>query len=174
MINEIPESLINCEVFEDGDRLLGIATVDLPEFEQVTAEISGAGIAGKSNVPIAGHFEPLEVTLHWRTIYQTPLKLMKSDASELSIRGAMQHYEASSGKLRVVPVRVDIRERHTSTGLGKFEPGNPTETETKLACDYIKIVVDAFTVVEFDLYNYVYKVNDNDLMSVVRLALGLL
>ena len=77
MINEVPESLINFEVYEEGDRLLGVATATLPEMNQITAEISGAGIAGKSQVPIAGHFEAIEVTLQWRTIYQTPLTLMR-------------------------------------------------------------------------------------------------
>lgn len=173
IINEIPETLINFEVYEQGIRLLGLADVTLPEMNQLTSEVSGAGIAGKIEVPVEGHFESMEVTLKWRTIYQPPLTLMKSGGTMLSIRGAMQHYEASLGKVQIVPVRCDVRARHTSTNLGEFSTGEQTETETKLVCDYVKLVVDDVTIIEFDIYNYVYTVNGSDLMSDVRRALGL-
>ena len=173
IINEVPETLINFEVYEQGIRLLGLANVTLPEMNQLTSEVSGAGIAGKIEVPVEGHFESMEVTLKWRTIYQPPLTLMKSGGTQLSCRGAMQHYEASTGQVQIVPVRCDVRARHTSTNLGEFSTGEQTETETKLVCDYVKLVVDDATIIEFDIYNYVYEVNGTDLMSDVRSALGL-
>ena len=172
-VNEIPETLINCEVYEQGTRLIGLANVTLPEMNQLTSEVSGAGIAGKIEVPVEGQFESMEVTLHWRTLFTTPLTLMKSGGTQLSCRGAMQHYEASSGQVKIVPVRCDVRARHTSTNLGEFSTGETTETETKLVCDYVKLVVDDKTVVELDIYNYVYNVNGTDLMKSVRSALGL-
>ena len=172
-VNEIPEALTAFEIYEDGTRLIGLANVTLPEMSQKTADISGAGIAGEVSVPIQGHFESMEVTLKWRTIFKTPLTLMKSGGTQLSCRGAMQHYEASSGQVKIVPVRCDVRARHTSTNLGEFSTGEQTETETKLVCDYVKLVVDDAEVVEYDALNYVYKVNGTDLMSDVRSALGL-
>ena len=172
-INEIPEVLISAEVYEEGTRLIGLANVTLPEMNAVTAEISGAGVAGKIEIPVEGQFESMEVTLHWRTLFTTPLTLMKSGGTMLSIRGAMQHYEASTGTVKVVPVRVDVRGRHTSTNLGELNNSGTTETETKLVCDFIKIVVNDRTVVTYDAYNYVYEVNGTDFMGAVRSALGL-
>ena len=172
-VNEIPETLTNFEIYEDGTRLIGLANVTLPEMNQITSEVSGAGVAGKIEVPVQGHFESMEVTLKWRTIFKTPLTLMKSGGTQLSCRGAMQHYEAAEGTVKIVPVRCDVRARHTSTNLGEFNTGEQTETETKLVCDYVKLLVDDKTIIEYDALNYVYIVNGTDLMSDVRSALGL-
>ena len=41
------EQVINYEVFVDGGRCLGTASVDLPEINYMTQDIKGAGIAGQ-------------------------------------------------------------------------------------------------------------------------------
>ena len=87
------------EVFVEGDRYLGTATVDLPEINAPTAEIKGAGIAGQLDMPTLGQTENMELTLHWRAIFENPVRLLRQRATMLTLRGAIQRYEAATGEL---------------------------------------------------------------------------
>ena len=91
----------------------------------------------------------------------------------LSLRGANQQYDSGTGELKVLPVRVDIRGHIKSNNLGKFEPSATGDVETTLVCDYVKVRVNGDEQLEFDLFNYVYKVGGNDYMADILGALGL-
>ena len=173
-INDVMAQNINFEVFVDGNRYLGVATVDLPEVNYLTNEISGAGIAGKIEMPIRSHLENLELTLHWRSIFERPTYLLSQDTFMMSLRGAMQKYDAATGVLKVVPVRIDVRALTTGSTLGKLEPGEQTDTESKFNLDYIKITINGQDkIFEHDKFNYIHEVNGTDFLSAVRTALGL-
>lgn len=172
-INNVIEQTINYEVYAEGNRYLGTASVDLPEFNYLSNEIKGAGVAGQIDVPTLGHIENLEITLHWRSIFERPLYLLDQDAVMLSLRGAMQQYDAATGTHKVVPLRIDVRALSSGATLGKLEPSEQTDTESKFNLDYIKISVNGSAIVEHDKFNYVHVVNGRDIMKDVRSALGL-
>lgn len=172
-VNMVQIATINYEVFVDGNRALGTASVDLPELNYMTSETKGAGIAGQHDTPIIGHLENLETTLHWRSIFQKPIDLMTRDAVNLSLRGAMERYDAGTGVRRPLSVRIELRALSAGLTLGKLEPAEQTDTETKLTCDVVKIIVDGKEYFEHDVFNFVHKINGVDLLADVRLALGL-
>lgn len=172
-INDVMAQNINYEIYVDGDRCLGTASVDLSELNYLTTEISGAGVGGKIDMPTLGHTENMEITLHWRSLFESPLRLMKQAAFMLSCRGAMQKYDAGTGELKVLPVRIDARCLPTSLNLGKFEPSETTDTESKFVIDYISVKVDGAKVFEHDKFNYIHEVDGQDYMAAVRAALGL-
>ena len=173
MINEIPTCLNNFECFEEGDRLLGLADATLPEINLITAELSGAGLAGKLDYPVKGNFESMELGLTWRAVFNQPLKLIRPGGTMLSLRGAVEGYEAATGTIKITPLRVDCRVLSKGINLGKFEAAAQMETESTYTIDYLKIVVDDRTVVEIDFFNYVFTVDGVDYMSDVRRAVGL-
>ena len=171
---KVPETLINFEVYDgESNRQLGLANVELPELTFMTTEINGTGMAGKIEAPILGHFESFEIKLVWRTIFDKPLKFMEQRSVMISLRGAMQDYDSALGTLKVTPVRIDARVQPKGLTLGKLEPGEQTETENLFACDYLKITVDDKMMLEFDLFNYVYRTGVLDQLADVRAALGL-
>lgn len=172
-VNDVMQQNINYEVYVDGNRYLGTASVDLPEINYMTNEIKGAGIAGQIDMPTRSHLENLELTLHWRSIFERPTYLLSQDTFMMSLRGAMQKYDAATGVLKVVPVRIDVRALTTGSTLGKLEPGEQTDTESKFNIDYIKITVDGAKLFEHDKFNYIHEVNGTDFLSAVRTALGL-
>lgn len=48
MSNPIPERVVNYNVYDDTEKLVGISgEIALPNFEAMTETISGAGIAGE-------------------------------------------------------------------------------------------------------------------------------
>ena len=172
-VNDVMEQNINYEVYVEGNRYLGTASVDLPEINYMTNEIKGAGVAGQIDVPTLGHVENIEITLHWRSIFERPLDLMKQDAVMLSLRGAMMKYDAATGVTKPLPVRIDCRCLAAGLTLGKLEPSEQTDTESKFNLDYIKITVDGSKKFEHDKFNYIHEVGGYDYLSATRSALGL-
>ena len=174
MINEIPTALNNFEIYdEDAKRLLGIVDAQLPELNQITAEISGSGLGGKIEMPITGQFESLELGLTWRTIYERPLRLMQPHGKVISLRGAVQNSDAGSGKIKIDALRVDCRIWSKGLNLGKFAAAEQMESESTFTVDYIKISVNDRAILEIDFFNYKFVVDGVDYLSDVRSALGL-
>ena len=171
--NDVMEQNINYEVYVEGNRYLGTASVDLPEITYLTNEIKCAGVAGSIEVPTLGHLDNAEVTLHWRSIFERQTSLLAQNAIMMSLRGAMHKYDAATGILRPLPVRIDVRCLSAGATLGKLEPSEQTDTESKFNIDYIKITIDGAKVFEHDLFNYIHEVDGYDYLSAVRAALGL-
>ena len=172
-INDVMQQNINYEVYVDGSRYLGTSSVDLSEINYMTNEIKGAGIAGQIDMPTLSHIENLEITLHWRSIFERPTYLLGQNSFMLSLRGAMQKYDAATGVLKVLPVRIDVRGLTTGANLGKLEPAEQTDTESKFNLDYIKIMVDNVKIFEHDKFNFIHEVEGVDYLRDVRIALGL-
>ena len=176
-ISEVRVGTTNFEVYESGNRYLGIATVDLPEISLSTIEVSGAGIAGKMEVPVAGQFENMEVTIHWREVSNNFVSLAAYKAHNLTFRSAQHLYNASSGKIRQEPLKIVVRSIPSKFNIGKLEQAAETESESTLAIDYIKIWVDGKEQMEFDRFNHIWKVRTDgkmvDYLSGVRKATGL-
>lgn len=172
-VNEVRNHLINYEVYEDGSRLLGTATIDLPEISYKTVTLSGAGVAGDIDFPSLGMTENMECTLHWRTINGDVTSLLDPRAHNLTLRGAMQNYDAGQGIIKVQAVKIDIRALPTSGTMGKFEQASETDTETAFSLDYFKLSIDGAELVEIDKLNYIHKIGGTDRLADVRAAVGL-
>lgn len=174
MINEIPEVLSNFEAYdEDAKRLLGIVDATLPELNQITTELTGAGLGGKLDMPVIGQFESMELGLNWRTIYETPLRLIQPHGKLISLRGAVQNYDASNGKITIDALRVDCRILSKGLNLGKLTAAEQMESESTFTVDYIKISLNDRTILEIDFFNYKFVVDGTDYLADVRQALGL-
>lgn len=147
--NKVPERLINYRVYNENNALLGIATVDLPEIQAMSA------------------------TFNWRTIEKPALDLAKQQAHHLEIRGSQQQFRTAEGKLASSPVRVVMRAIPKNFSLGTFEPGSTTDSSTEFEVIYIKVFVDDKEVLEVDKYNFIAKFGDTDMLESVRKDLGL-
>ena len=86
----------------------------------------------------------------------------------------MQKYEAGkTGKIGVMAVKITLRGLSAGNTLGKLEPAEQTDTETKMHCDYIKIEIDGVKKFEHDKFNYVHYVGEENFLEGVKKALGL-
>lgn len=171
--NQVPERLINFRVYNDGNDLLGAATVDLPELESMSDTVSGAGIAGEVESPVLGHYGSMTTTFSWRTIEKKAMELCKTKAHPVEVRGSQQVYDAANGTYSTVPVRCSMRIVPKNVTLGTFEPGATTDTEQEFEVLYFKLYVNGKAVAEIDKLNYVAKFGDEDMLSSVRKDLGL-
>lgn len=173
MSNPVPERLINYRVYLEGNTLAGIATADLPDIEAMTDTVSGAGIAGEIDSPILGHFSSMALTLTFRTITKDAIKLNAQKSHAIDLRGSQQVYDAANGVYNTVPVRVAVRCIPKRVGLGSFEVGSTTDSETEFELTYMKIFIDNQEVLEIDKYNFKYVVDGVNYLDSVRDDLGI-
>ena len=168
--------LTNFEVYSNevgSKRMMGIATVDLPEWSAKTEDLSGAGIMGEVSWTVPGHFESAEMTLHFRTPTADFISFMGEDAHDLTLRAETLRYDSALGKNIHVPIKINVRGTLKKSSPGKLEPATGTETELTLEILYYKMSIDSSDVLEIDKFNYIYKVHGSDQMIQTRTNLGL-
>ena len=61
------DELVNSyDIYEDGERYLGTASVTMPTLNNVTQTVSGAGIAGNIEAIAVGHPDAMTMTVNYR------------------------------------------------------------------------------------------------------------
>lgn len=172
-MNQVPEKLISFRVYEDGADLLGVADAELPSLKAMTEEVKGAGIAGKVDSPVLGHYDSMTIKLSWRTVTRPTVSLAQPKVHSLDLRGAIQVMNAGAGEYKVVPLKVAVRCIPKDTGLGKLDVGAKSDASNEFEVVYIKVTLDGETVLEIDKYNYICIIDGVDFLKQVREALGL-
>lgn len=167
----IPTKINNYNVYnqEDGNKLLAIGDeMPLPDFEQATETVSGAGILGEFDDPTVGYFTNQELEVPWRLLDRTAIGMMNSTKSaKLEIRGAGQWLNAE-GDIEFGPVRVVVRGRASSLTSGKLKRGAAMDAGVKLSLTYILIELDGETVLELDKLNPTFKVLGVDVLATIN------
>lgn len=169
----ISEKMVNFRVYQDGNDLVGVADVELSTLTAMTETIKGAGIAGELEAPTTAHFSSMDATFNWRTLNKSNISLMAPKAYHFDLRGSQDAYNSSTGEVKQQSVKCVITGRPKELTLGKLDVSASTGTANKFEVMYIKISVDGETLLEFDKYNYIYKVGDTDYAADIRAALGL-
>lgn len=163
----------NYECYYRGNRFLGMTTVDLPEFNFLTDEVSGPGIMGNIAIPAIAHTESLEVTLHWRTIHEEMLFALHPHAHDLTLRSGQHNYDIANGKTLSQPVRIDFRGLAKSGEMGKLEKSAETESTTVFELITLQIYVDGDKQFDYDKLNYRFEVYGVDYLRDYRRSVGL-
>ena len=161
------------EVYDsNSDRLLGIASVTLPDFSLMTAEVKGAGILGQMDWPIFAQAENLEMTFNFRVLYEDATRFMFPNAHTFTLRSAYEKYDAADGTRQMRGLKIFVRGLTKGTNLGKLETAESADVELTLHLDYIKIEEAGKVILEFDRFNYVFSTGE-DLMGDLKSVLGL-
>lgn len=169
----VPEMLRNFRVYEDSYDMIGTADVELPTLEALTETIKGAGIAGEISAPVIGHLGSAETKLNWRTVTNRNISLVAPKAHTLDIRGDQQVYDSTAGEYKTCAIKLLVVGIPKNTELGKLEPATTTGTSNTFETNYMKLTIDGKDKLEFDKYNYIFKVDGTDYLSESREALGL-
>ena len=69
MSKNIPTKINNYNVYNEGEKLLGVGDeLTLPDFEATSETVSGAGILGEIDDPTIGHFGNMQLEIPFRTL----------------------------------------------------------------------------------------------------------
>ncbi len=173
MANYVFDKTQNYRVYNDGNALLGIATVDLPDIAYMTDTLSGAGISGEIDTPVMGHIQSMQLTLHWRSVLQASLALLSTEGGTLTLMSSQQAVDTSNSHAVAKPLKIVVRYLPHTVGLGSLEPAASTDTTTELELTYIKIWEDDKEVIEVDKLNFICNVNGKDYLADVRKNMGM-
>lgn len=169
MTNSIPEKIINYNLYNELDKLVGVgAEFKLPNFEEMTETISGAGIGGEYESPTPGHFGSQEIEIPFRVLNSSALELMQKRMTTIFLRGAIQELDISKGEILEKDLKVTLRGLHKGLDCGKVAPGKAMEATCKIEVLYIKIESGGNTLLESDKLNMVHVVNGVDQLASIR------
>ena len=166
--------VVNFEVYLSGTtRLLGIASLELPNMEMATTDVGGTGIMGTMSMPLRGNLNSVEAKLTWRTMEKAASELNRHKAIKLSLYSDQEHYDAGAGEFKDPSHYVEIMGVPKSINLGKWEPSSTVDAETTLEVITLTYKIDNEEVINFDKFNYIYRVNGEDYGQPYRQAVKL-
>lgn len=157
-------------VYNAGTKLVGLSDeVTLPDFEALTETLSGPGFLGEIDEPLLGHFGASEIEITFRTLNEDMFCLLnQGSAVNLTLRMSTQAMQESTMATDFMPSRVVIKGKSKGFTPGKVKQGEGTGSSVKTEIIYILIEVNGKKKFELDKLNFVYKVNDVDLLAKVR------
>lgn len=173
MANQTPDANNMFNVYRDGTTLLGVAQVDMPNLQAVTAEVKGAGIAGPIDKVMIGLFQSMTMTLNFRTVTADGDELQKPKQHHLECWAAVQTTDPGSGQFLVKQHKITVRGEAKNVTLGKLSVGETQDRSIELEIVYFKEEFDGVERLEIDKYNCVYRVGGEDMFADVRAAIGM-
>lgn len=167
--NNIPEIMVDYNVYNQGERLVGSGPeVEIPSFESMTATISGAGIMGEYEASAPGHFSSMEMEIPFRTMTDEAGSLNEPRRQFLTLRGSLQSYSRSKGINEHRPLKIVVGGKPKGLTPGKMIRSEQMEASITLEIEYIKIEYNGVIMVELDKLNSVYIVNGKDYYKNIR------
>lgn len=169
-ITNIPEVINSFNAYNNGNVLVGVTgSVQLPNFDAITEEISGAGVLGSYETAIPGFYSSMSQEVPFRILDTDIFSIMNpNELVDLTFRASEQHTVKSTGALDYKSMRIVERGRLKNFTPGKLELGKQMDANVTLELLYILIEVDGQTKLEYDKLNSVFVVNGKDLLEKVR------
>jgi len=171
MAKRYPGSVIDYNVYgEDGLKLLGVSTVELPSMEAMTQEISGAGILGTFDDPIPGMIGSMVATLnfHWidrSAMYPVGYRVM------FDLRAALGAVDMSDLTNLAVAERINIVGKVKTYNPGNRQTGTSPDASMGIEVGRIQQWIGGLELMLFDRMAYIYRVNGVDALTGVRAAI---
>lgn len=168
---KIIRKVFNANVYLDDTNQVGKALeCELPKVSDAQTEHQTLGMPGK--VELWQGVEKMETKFKWAAYHKEVLAALSPvTANKLTVRAAQHEYQDSS-LVATKQVRAVIVGRVKDRAPSTLKAGEG-DVETTFTVDYYKLWIDDVPVLEIDLVNYIYKVNDVDIYADARAALGL-
>ncbi|WFS63458.1 phage major tail tube protein [Pseudodesulfovibrio thermohalotolerans] len=171
-MSNIPEKLVAFQCYKDGKVLIGVVDVEFSGGENMSEELTGAGIAGAIESPTIGHVKPISAKIKFRTRTRQSVELMAPVAHVLELRASIQS-RTVGGALATSPEKVVIQAIPKGGVGGKFETGKSQDNDRDFSVTYYKAVVNGQEVLEIDPINSKYVVDGVDYLAGVRSDIGM-
>jgi len=166
----IPEVINDFNLYNAGNRLIGTTgEVALPDFEAITATMSGNGILGEYEAPVIGHYGSMEQEVPFRCINADYFKLIDpTKAVELTLRGAIQLGNKATHDVGEMGMRVVFRGRCKKFAPGTVKQREAMESSITLELTYILIEMDGRERVKLDKLNGEFRIDGVDKLAKIR------
>ena len=162
----------NARIYINGNDLAGKAKeVDLPKVKPKFADVNGLGLYGEAEVPIG--LEKMEARLLMNSVYPEFVKVVANPRkmATVIVRSSITGF-TQEGVQYEKPLKAEIRGFFKESDVGKFKQGEGVEAEANMTVNYFKLEVDGQPIVEVDVFNNIYKVDNEDLLQEWKQNLG--
>nr|WP_295681125.1 phage major tail tube protein [uncultured Lachnoclostridium sp.]DAD78529.1 MAG TPA: tail tube protein [Caudovirales sp. ctCiv1]DAL67971.1 MAG TPA: tail tube protein [Caudoviricetes sp.] len=166
----IPEVVNSFNVYKEGNVLIGISgEVTLPDLTAITETLTGPGILGEIESVIVGHFGALDQEIPFRMLDGDIFDLANPlTVQELTLRASQQSTVKSTGAITFNGMRIVFRGRPKDFKPGTMKNGGQMGASITLSLVYILVEIDGKRKLELDKLNNVYKINDKDILELVK------
>ncbi len=80
------KSITSYEIYEDSTNYRGVAKVTLPTLTTSTVTVGGSGMGGKVEMPVFGHYEPMEMSMDFYMMDATSVALSTPKKHQIELR----------------------------------------------------------------------------------------
>ena len=167
---QLPEVLNHFNLYNEAEKMIGQdGEIELPELSMINDTLSGSGVLGEIEDPVTGQFESASIKIKWACLHRDYFKLVNtSKPVQLTLRASLQCMDTETGYTDYYPCKIVTRGKAKTINLGSMEKGKKMECETEIEIVYIKVVVDKETLLELDKLNFVYVLNNEDMLEKIR------
>lgn len=140
-------------IYVDGDNLLGIAEVKLPEVKFKTQTINGGGIVG--DIEFTNHYavESLEAEVKFNTVSAPAFKLMDLSGKLLEMKAAIIEADGTTHILSQTGFRVAMKGQSKSVDLGTVKLNELLGTSFKFEATYLECWLNGQSLYKVDKFN---------------------
>ena len=164
MAKNIPDKINDFNVYQDGDRLIGIGEeVTLPDIEMLSETVIVPG--GEVDSPTVGQFASGQVEIPFQSLTADIFDLMDPLKSvNITLRASQQDMNGN-GDIVFTGIRAVFRGRPKTLTGGSIKKGAGTGTSLAIEWTYYLLEVGGKKVIEIDKINSVFKVNGKDILA---------
>jgi hypothetical protein len=168
----IPDKIKGFECYDDGNVMIGVADVVLPNIAHMTDTIKGAGIAGEIDTPAVGNVQSMTTTINWRSLVEENIIYAAPKTYHFDFRGSVQLYDRGTGDYTSKSAKVVMKAIPKTFTPGNFDTASQMGTSLECEVVYLKISIEDKELVEIDKFNYIFMVNGMDYLAKVRRDIG--
>lgn len=168
-----PQAYIEFDVYEDSENLIGPAQVTLPEVTSITVSMTGAGIGGTVDTPLAGMIEAMTTTINFRNATDASVRLMAPKKHHITLRAVEQRWDMDKVQAVYKGMKVVLVVLPKTTKPGTIAPAAAADTSGEYSVFYYAAYdSDGNCLWEIDPFNQIFTVKGVDYWAEIRKLLG--
>lgn len=166
-MNTISNKVVAYTVYSrDGNKATKVGDtteVTLPEIEELTDTIKGAGILGEIDLPTLGQIGSLSAEISFRSTNKETINLLTTPQIEL--RWVTDAIDTSTGKAMTVANKAFLTVKRKKFSEGKLESGSAQDGSAEFEVLAYRRIMEGKEILNIDKLNNVYKINGIDQLT---------
>ncbi len=156
------------------DPLIGIGnSLTLPNLDEITETLSGAGILGEVEANNPGHFQNIDWEIPYVSVCEEEFTFNSSVREYVTIRSTQQSTVKATGGMEYSGIKIIVGGKVKGYELGTLEAGKRQESKIKFSVSYLKVELqykngDIINAFELDKYNEVFVVHGKDMLAEIK------
>ena len=168
------EQTVAFRIYHQGKDFLGVATIEMPQVQQMTETLSGSGIAGEIENPTIGITQSMTCKLSFISITPEVFKALDWTESDLwECYSALQITDDATGVRDSIPYQINFVGRAKSFPLGSLEQGKKHGNEVEFEIIRLEVLLDGTEKLLISKLDFIYRVDGKDMLQKVRQQTGL-